>query len=91
VKPEGTGELDCDGELVNVIIEESSIPDMHPPSLNRIHGAYMMLRFEKPRSVGIRGLKDVSIKPRKERHRSNEVIERCIIPVWNLYKNWGGA
>jgi hypothetical protein len=68
VKPEGTGELDCDGELVNVIIEESSIPDMHPPSLNRIHGAYMMLRFEKPRSVGIRGLKDVSIKPRKERH-----------------------
>ena len=64
MKLEGIGEIDCSSELVSGS-KESSIPDIHPPSLSRILGAFMMLMFEKPRSVEIRGPKDVSIKPRK--------------------------
>jgi hypothetical protein len=42
VKLEGIGELDCSSELVSSS-KESSVPDIHPPFLNGIHGAFMML------------------------------------------------
>jgi hypothetical protein len=42
VKLENIGELDCSSELVSGS-KESSVPDIHLPSLNRNHGAFIML------------------------------------------------
>ena len=52
MKLQGIGELDCSSEFVSGS-KESSVPDIRPPSLNRIHGAFMMLIVKRSARFGV--------------------------------------